>query len=389
MKAVADKCPKELKIFVMAISFRLMVYLVSVCVMAIMGDYSNGLSFSDFLEAWKRWDSAHYINIAENGYHGAIENGEHIFLVFYPLYPWMIRMLSMLIEDYRLCGMIISVMAYGVGCVFLYKAVKQDSSDQVAENTLILISIFPFAFFFGSIATESLFFAIASAFFYYLRKHDWVLVAVLGFAACLTKVQGLLLAFAVLVELFYFEHGIRLLKEKKWKAFIKKIIFPGCIAATMLLGFVIYLMVNDLVEGDPFRFMYYQKNHWGNGLCFIWDTIDYVKNYVVESWYTSIGMSLWIPEFVLFVVYLITIVYGFKRKLRPMYMAYLIAYFLLTYSSTWLISGGRYTLSAFPVFMLAGEWVTRHEKWKCPVMIFSAMLMTVYMIGYYSWKQIM
>lgn len=38
--------------------------------------------FSDFLEVWKRWDSQHYLNIAENGYAGAIENGEHIFWCF-------------------------------------------------------------------------------------------------------------------------------------------------------------------------------------------------------------------------------------------------------------------------------------------------------------------
>ena len=72
-----------------------------------------------------------------------------------------------------------------------------------------------------------------------------------------------------------------------------------------------------------------------------------------------------------------------------MYLMYLVVFFLLTYSSTWLMSAGRYTLSALPVFMLGGEWVSRHEKWKTPVIVFSSMLMTLYMIGYYSWKQVM
>jgi Gpi18-like mannosyltransferase len=379
----------EIKIFIGAVCFRLVIYLLSVCVMAIMGDYSTGITFSDFLETWKRWDSAHYINIAENGYAGAIENGEHIFLVFYPLYPWLMKAISVVIKDIRLCGMLISVVSYAVGSVFFYKITKKEFDSKAAENALIMISIFPFAFFFGSIATEALFFAVTAAFFYYLGKHEWNWVAFWGFLACLTKVQGILLAFAVLIELFYYKRGISLIKQHKWKSFIRRIIYPGCIAATMLLGIVIYLLVNYIVEGDPFRFMYYQKAHWNNELCPIWKTIGYIKQNALSSWFTSMGMSIWIPELLLFAGYLAAIVYGSVRKIRPMYLIYLIAFFLLTYSSTWLISGGRYTLSALPVFMLAGDWLSRHEKWKMPVMLLSAMLMFIYMTGYYEWKQIM
>lgn len=380
---------KEIKIFILAVCFRIVIYVFSVCVMAIQGEFSDGITFSDFLEAWKRWDSAHYINIAQNGYAGAIENGEHIFLVFYPLYSWAMKVLSFLIDDIRLCGILISVICYAVGCIFLYKIVKMEFDVKAAENAVMLISIFPFAFFYGSIATESLFFAIAAAFFYYLRKHRYNKVAFLGFLACLTKVQGLLLAFSVLVELFYSENGILLIKGRKFKEFLKKVIYPGCISALMLGGFLIYLWINYMVEGDPFRFMYYQKNHWGNALCPVWKTIEYIKDYAVGSWYTSVGMSLWVPELVLFAGFLTAIIYGVCRKLRPMYMVYLAAFFLLTYSSTWLISAGRYTLSALPVFMLAGDMTAKHEKIKTPIMVFSAMLMMIYMVGYYGWKQIM
>lgn len=77
-----ERYPEEIKIFCAAIGFRIIFYLFSVVVMAVMGDYSGGITFSDFLEVWKRWDSQHYLNIAENGYAGAIENGEHIFWCF-------------------------------------------------------------------------------------------------------------------------------------------------------------------------------------------------------------------------------------------------------------------------------------------------------------------
>ncbi len=386
---VMEKYGKEIKIFITAILFRVFVYVLSVCMMAILGDFSGGITFSDFLEAWKRWDSAHYINIAENGYGGAIENGEHIFLVFYPLYPWLMRTVSLVISDIRLCGIFLSVLCFAIGCVFFYRIVKMEFGEKAAENAVALLSVFPFSFFFGAIATESLFFAVGAAFFYYLREHRWGMVAFLGFLACMTKVQGLLLAFAVLVEIFYAERGISLIRKGKWKEFFGRVIGPGCICALMLFGFWVYLLINYVVEGDLLRFMYYQKNHWGNGLCPIWETIGYVRDNAVGGWYTSTGMSLWVPELLLFAVYLIEIVYGVCRKIRPMYLVYLIAFFLLTYSSTWLISAGRYTLSALPLFMLGGEVLARRDRWKTPVLIASAMVMMIYMTGYYSWKQIM
>ena len=380
---------KEIRILGAAIGFRIAIYLLSVCVMAIFGDYANEITFSDFLEAWKRWDSYHYINIAQNGYSGAIENSEHIFLVFYPLYPWLMKFLSLLIPDIRFCAILISTICYAIGCLFFYRITEDEFGEASAENALLFISVFPFAFFFGSIATESLFFALSSCFFYYLKKHKWSKVAVFGMLACMTKTQGLLLTIPVLVELFCSERGLQILKQRKWKEFSKRLIYPGCIAATMLFGFLLYLFINYTVEGDPFRFMYYQKNHWGNSLCPVWKTIKYVKEYAATGWYTSTGMSMWVPELILFLIYIMAIVYGICKKVRPMYMAYLIAFFTLTYSSTWLLSAGRYTLNALPLFMLLGAFAAKHKKSKVPIAVLSGMAMMIYMIGYYQWKQIM
>lgn len=380
---------QDLNIFGRAILFRSAIYLLSLCVMAVFGNYAEGISLSDFLESWKRWDSAHYINIAQNGYAGAAENGEHLFLVFYPLYPWLMRVLSFVLKDFRLCGMLVSVICYAVGCVYFYKLTELETDARTAENALILLSVFPFSFFFGAIATESLFFAIGAPLLYCIRTHRWKSVAALGCLACLTKVQGLLFAFAVLAELLYHEQGFRLLRNREWKAFFKKIILPGCVAALMLIGFLVYLLINYIVEGDPFRFLYYQRNHWFNSLCPMWVTLSYLLRNAAKDWHSSSGMSIWVPEILLFAGYLTAIAYGIRRRLRPMYMVYLAAFFLLTYSSTWLLSAGRYTLSALPLFMLAGIWVTRHEKSKIPLIVLSSMMMAVYMTGYYSWKQIM
>ncbi|MBQ2935510.1 MAG: glycosyltransferase family 39 protein [Lachnospiraceae bacterium] len=380
---------EEINIFIYAIAIRLVFYLISVCMMAVVGDYPNGITFSDFLDTWQRWDSSPYLRIAENGYRGYQENGQFLDIVFYPLYPWLIRIVEMIVGEFRLAGIVVSTICFGIGSVYFHKLVEDEFGKEEAENGYLALLSFPFAFFFGAIMTESLFFALSAAFLYYLRKHKWGLVCSIGFLACLTKIQGILLALAVLAELFFSEKGFALLKSKQWKEFGSKILIPGLKCVPMIGGVLVYLFINYLIEGDIFRFMYYQQNHWNHTVGPFWETVRYSAAYAADGWYQSTGMGLWVPQFVLFFVLLGAIIYGFRKKLRPTYLVYLIAYALVTYSSTWLISGGRYTLSTLPLFMLAGRFFTEHKNSKKVIIPFSFALMMVYLVGYYQWKQIM
>ena len=281
------------------------------------------------------------------------------------------------------------MICYAVGSLYFYKLTEKEFGEKAAKNALIMLAVFPFSFYFGAVLTESLFFAISAAFLYYLREHKWYLVALFGFFACLTKVQGALLAVAVAVEILCSEHFFVRLKEKDWRAILKKILLPGLLCTSMLCGLGIYFYINWRVEGDPLRFLYYQRTHWCNGFLPIWKTIsDVVKN-AYTGRYSSVGMSIWIPELVLFFVWIGWLAYGIRRRLRPMYLLYMTALFFITFSSNWLISGGRYTLCALPGFMLAGEWMDRHERWKVPAVAVSAILMALYLAGYMTGKQVM
>ncbi len=389
METLGEKKQTGIRIVAAAVGLRLFVYLLSVCVLILLEETGDHFTFSDFLASWCRWDSPHYIDIARYGYGGAVEDGKHLFLVFYPLLPWCLRLLYAVIGSYSLGGILLSVVCYGVGSLYFYRLTRREFGEKAAENAVLLLGVFPFSFFFGAVLTESLFLAISASFLYFLREHKWHLVAILGFLACLTKVQGILLAVAVAAELLHSERFFSLLREKNWRAILKRIILPGLLCAAMLLGFGVYLYINWRVEGDPFRFLYYQKTHWYNGFLPIWETIKYVAENAIAQRFTSVGLSIWIPELALFFVWLSWIAYGVFKRLRPVYLMYLAALFLVTFSSSWLISGGRYTLCALPGFMLTGEWLTRHERWKAPVAAASAMLMLLYLTGYLTGKQVM
>lgn len=382
------KSTSEKKCVLFALLFRVGVYLLSAAVLAMFGSYENGITFSDFLAAWTRWDSQHYIDVAAYGYSGAVENGEHLFLVFYPLLPWLLRGMHILFGDYRLCGILLNLICFCVGALFFYRLAEREYGGKAAANAVLFLAVFPFGFFFGAVLTESLFFALSAMFLYNLREHKWAAVAFTGFLACLTKTQGCMLAFAAAAELLVSQGGLVLLRGRRWKEFWKKILCPGLICALMTLGFVVYLGINWYVEGDPFRFLYYQKAHWNNSLCPIWKTVAYLAGYSLSG-SLSLRLSIWIPELALFFVWILWIAYGVKRKLPPAHLTYLTVLFLLTYSSSWLLSGGRYTLCALPGFLLTGDWLARHEKWKTPVIVASSMLFTVYLAGFLTGKQIM
>lgn len=380
---------EALSIVVMAVGFRLVVFLLSVIFMNIMGNFENGFSWNLVLDNWCRWDSPHYIDIARLGYRGAVENGEHLFLVFYPLLPWCMRLVHLLIADYRVCGLLVNVLCYAVGCLYFYRLTEREYDSETAKYGVLSLSLFPFGFFFGAIHTESLFLLISSAFLYYLRQHRWVLVVFFGFLACLTKTQGMLLAVAVAFELFSSEQVIHRVKSKDWQGIVKKILLPGIFCALMLLGFAVYLGINRYVEGDPFRFLYYQKNHWYNEFSPLWRAIPNVLRYLKANLHTSVGMCIWIPYMAVFLLWTLWIIYGIKEKMRSSYFFYMVALFFVTFSLSWPISSSRYTLCAVPGFMLTGRFLSKHGRLRIPVLVISSMLMTIYMAGFLSGKQIM
>lgn len=372
------------KIAAGAVFFRLIVYFFSVMIMLAFENYEAGYTFEHFLSGWHRWDGINYIIIAEEGY-GHLVEGRPLFLVFYPAYPCLIRLLHLVISDSKLCGMMISVFAYAGGCCMLYRLMRIDYNEEEARNAVILISIFPFAYFFGAIMTESLFFLVSVTTLYYIRKHRFAKAALWGAVSCFTRSAGMLLAFALLTELCLAYHPIQLIRQRNVKEIIRKVLtgFFSCLG--MAAGSFAYLGINYAVTGNPFQFMIYQKEHWSQGLGSIFNTVSYLWYYFRANIYNSNGITLWGPQLILLLISMIVIIYGIKR-IRATYTVYFILYTLLTFSATWLLSGGRYTSCAVPLFMTGGIWLERHRKYKSGLFMISAMLFMFFLTAYHTWK---
>jgi Gpi18-like mannosyltransferase len=66
----------------------------------------------------------------------------------------------------------------------------------------LVLFIFPTAFFLHIPYTESTFLALTVGCFLAARKRKWLLAGILGGLACLTRINGLILCFAILFEVW-------------------------------------------------------------------------------------------------------------------------------------------------------------------------------------------
>src|SRR5262249_42897786 len=77
--------------------------------------------------------------------------------------------------------------------VALYYLARLDLDDEGARRAVLLATVFPFAFFFGAVYTESLFLCVTVASFYFFRTKRPLLGACFGAVATATRVNGILM----------------------------------------------------------------------------------------------------------------------------------------------------------------------------------------------------
>jgi Mannosyltransferase (PIG-V) len=148
-----------------------------------------------FWDIFARWDSQWYFNIAYDGYH--YTPGGRDAIGFFPAYPLLMRFVGRLIgrsqADLYFGGVIISWTAFVIAMIGLYKLAQLDVESSDARRAVLLATIFPFAYFFGVVYTESLFLAATVWAFYFFRTRRWLAGGLCGALATGTRVNGIMM----------------------------------------------------------------------------------------------------------------------------------------------------------------------------------------------------
>ena len=381
------KQKKAAYLFALAILFRLLMYVASYICIGLSKSQEVTYTLNDFLDSWTRWDAVHYLNIAADGYAGTVENGQHLVLVFYPLYSLLVGFFKGFM-DLRIAGLMTSTLMYSIGCIYLYFLVEMDFSETVAKYAVILISVFPYSFFYGGIMTESLFFALSAAMLYYIRSHKWLTAAIVGIFVTMSRTPGILLIIPAFFEVLREYQVWNSLRKKEFMKILKAV-GVMCIMALMFLGTAMYLYINWKVEGNPFQFMIYQRDHWYQTLVPPTTTLRTLWSYGTNpGTQTVIRVGLWYPEILFFIVSIGIIAAGIK-KVSSMYISYGIAYVWLTYSASWLMSGGRYLSVCIPLFVILAVRLEKRKNLRTIVLATMAVFMGIYMMGFFLGKSVL
>ena len=281
---------------------------------------------------WNRWDASHYLSLAENGYTGT---GEGRFsIVFYPLYPWLVRAVAFACRSYFGAALLVSGAASVCAALLLRRLVELDHPEKVARLAVWFLLIFPTAYFLHIGYTESLFLALVLGCLLAARRQSWALAGTLGALACLTRVNGLLLVPTLLVEAWL---QYRVTRRINWRW-----LWIGVTG----LGFLAYLFLNYRVTGDPFAFSPIMEEHWYKKVMPPWVGIR-------DVWLRIPGFNLTegLLEFV-FIVFSFLCTVWCWIKLRPSYAVWMTLNWLLLTSTTYVVSVPRYCLTLFPIFII-------------------------------------
>ena len=332
-------------VFACGLGLRIGVFLLTALALAVVqGGFDRALSI------WEQWDGWHYVRLVELGYDGYLEDGQHLFLVFFPLYVWLTRLVRLAVGNTLLSGLLVSWLCFAGGCVYFYRLGCLEYGRGTARRALLFLSLFPYAFFFGGMMTESLFFLTTAAGLWHIRRHQWGAAGAWGILAALTRMHGVLLIGAAAAELV---QSTRLfaLRGRELKQGLRTVLGKVPVLLLPLLGTGGYLLLNWSVDGNPFAFTIHQQ-HWSQGFCWISQTLWYLTQNALHYANNAVRLELWIPSVLLFLVFF-PLMWKARKGHRSMLTLYAFACLVLDYSLSWLLSAGRYLSCALPFFFFA------------------------------------
>lgn len=147
-----------------------------------------------FLAPWYRWDTIHYLDIAQQGY--ADPNNT----IWPPLYPLLIRVGTLTGLPPLVSALLVSTLSTFGAVLLLYRLAEEEWGEEHATAAVLALIFFPTAFFLMAGYSEATFLLCALLSIRAARQRRWLLAGLGAAAAVLTRHQGIFLALPLLWE---------------------------------------------------------------------------------------------------------------------------------------------------------------------------------------------
>ncbi len=144
-------------------------------------------------DVWARWDSVHFLRIAEHGYSSAEA-------AFYPLYPALLASLGRALGGhYVLAGILISLLAALGAFVLLERLADERLGAGGARRAVLYLALFPTALFLQAVYSESLFLLLCLGAFALAERDRFPEAGLAAGLAMLTRPVGIALVPALVL----------------------------------------------------------------------------------------------------------------------------------------------------------------------------------------------
>ena len=283
---------------------------------------------------WERFDTLWYLHIAARGYDRADA------VVFFPLYPSLVKIVSLLIPPMAAALLISTVAVFFLFWGLQELLLRDDQPDLInpdlanlylikpdlVNQCVFLCAAWPASFIFFAGYPESLLFALIAWSLCMARRDRWWAAAVLGLAAALTKAVGVVVVVPLVVVA---------VRQRNIKA------LPVLLVPLGLAGFLGYLHWNGRGALVPAYGQY-----WRTSAALPWTTL-----------FASVRDLIHMPNpiLVLNLVFLLSVsVLAAVSRMRVEYLLYsaaAIVVFLCKETTPPLQSMMRYLLIIFPAFV--------------------------------------
>jgi hypothetical protein len=317
---------------------------------------------------WAVWDGVWFVKIAADGY--AANDGS---VAFFPLYPLIVRWVGIVFDNNLvIAGIVVSLACYFAAVYFLYRLVATRYSARVAYRTCLYLSIFPTAFFWQAVYSESMFLMLSVACILWSTEGRWKLAGLAGLAAALTRSAGFLLI--VPMAMCYYE-------QRGWK--LRR---TDSAAASLLMipeGLMVWMAYLSLGFGKPLLFAQVQ-DQWRRYVAVptfaLWKGLEaafqgarqLISGQTSRLYWPASQPGAVVPLAVANLVNLTSIViaalaicYGLRRLPLALsaYAIVTIGYPLLFPATSMpLMSMPRFVLAAFPIFMSMALFTERRPR---------------------------
>ena len=344
---------------------------------------------NEFLNLPGRWDTGWYLGVAIEGYAWAPARATvQQNIAFFPVYPMLMRYGSLFLgRETMWTGVLISWLAFFAALVYLYRFTRDRWDDERAGVAISLLACYPFAFFFSTAYTESLFLLTMIGACYHFERGELWKASFWGVIAGLTRPNGCLLS--VVLGLM----ALRPLWPQGWRRWQPTFPPEGgwpkladrlAAAAAPGIGMLIYSTYIFFLTGNPLQWAA-QNAAWGRVYRGLGALVSQQSQRIGEhGLYTYAATRTLDAVQLIAVIFVLTTVWPIGRRIGLPYAAMILVNMVTPLLMGGLLSMGRVTSVLFPLFIWLGLAIPARQRtsWLAAFAMLQALLAGVF----FTWR---